>query len=105
MLELDGGYDVEVWLEGILAAQLASLLKVMVLIEDAPSEFIVKLSPQNAELITRGRHLRAHLTSYLVQQRTSVRMHCPLLDVLRPLVLTYAAPTNADMWVDWARWM
>ena len=105
LLELDKGYDVEVWLERIVEAELNSLLKVMVLLDDAPSEFIVRLSPSNAELTTRGRHLRSHLTSYLVQQRTSVRLHCPLIAVLQPLVLAYAVPTQEDMWNDWAEWM
>jgi ankyrin repeat protein len=55
------------------AAELSSLLKVMVMLEDAPADFIVnpRLSPQHTEICTRGRHLRAQLPSYLEQQQAT----------------------------------
>jgi hypothetical protein len=38
---------------------LASLLKVMVMLDDTPPEFVARLSRANAELTTRGRQYRA----------------------------------------------
>jgi hypothetical protein len=50
---------------------LSELLKVMVMLEDAPTAFIVipNLPPQYTDICTRGRQLRAQLPSYLEQQR------------------------------------
>ena len=90
-------------LEGADDAALSSLLKIMVLLSDAPDDFIAKLSPANAELCMRGRLLRAQLPSYLEQQRTLVVVHCPILTVLQPLVAAYAATTAEDMWTDGLR--
>jgi hypothetical protein len=86
-------------------AELSSLLKVMVLLVDAPSDFITKLLPQHAELATRGRLIRALRPAYLEQQRALLAAHCPLLAVLFPLVAAYAVPTSEDMWTDWVQWM
>jgi hypothetical protein len=82
---------------------LASLLKIMVMLDDAPPAFVAKLSPAHAELATRGRHFRAQLPSYLEQQRALVVAHCPLPAVLQPLVGAYAATTPEDMWADGLR--
>ena len=41
------------------AAELSSLLKVMVTLGDAPAKFIARLSLSHAELATRGQQLRA----------------------------------------------
>ena len=90
-------------LEGGDPASLSSLLKIMVMLSDAPDDFIAKLSPAHAKLCTRGRVLRAQLPSYLVQQRALVVAHCTLLTVLRPLVAAYAATTPEDMWTDGLR--
>jgi hypothetical protein len=81
-------------------AELSSLLHVMVLLGDAPPEFVAKLSPQHAKLCARGRQLRMQLPAFLEQQRTSVMTYCPLPGDLLPLVATYAAPTPEDMWTD-----
>jgi ankyrin repeat protein len=62
--------------------ELASLLKLMVMLGDAPPAFVAKLSPAHAEITTRGRNYRAQLPSYLEQQRASVIEHCPLPPVL-----------------------
>jgi hypothetical protein len=60
------------------AAELSSLLKVMVMLEDAPAGFVANLSPPHAEICMRGRHeLRAQLPSYLEQQRAVVVAHGP----------------------------
>jgi hypothetical protein len=64
-------------------ADLSSLLKVTVMLEDVPPFVIAKLSPQHADICTRGRQLRAQLPSYLEQQRAAVVTHCPLPGVLR----------------------
>jgi hypothetical protein len=97
----DGG---TVWnlleLKDVDPMALASLLKIMVMLDDAPPAFVAKLSPAHAEIATRGRQYRAQLPSYLEQQRASVIAHCPLPAVLQPLVGAYAALTPEDMWVD-----
>jgi hypothetical protein len=78
--------------------ELSSLLKVMVLLEDAPADFKARLSPQHAELATRGKLLRAQLPIYLEQQRAAVVNHSPLPAVLQSLVVAYAVPTPGDKW-------
>jgi hypothetical protein len=95
-------YTIPLWsllqLEGVDRDQLTSLLQVMVLLDDAPSYFMGNLSPEHAELCTRGRELREKLPGYLERQRALVVEHCPLPVVLQPLVAEYAAPTSEDMW-------
>jgi hypothetical protein len=85
------------------ADALASLLKVMVLLADAPPDFVAQLSPAHAELATRGQQLCAQLPSYLEQQRALVVAHCPLPAVLQPIVYGLAAPTPEDMWTEGLR--
>jgi hypothetical protein len=82
---------------------LSSLLKVMVMLKDAPAAFIAEISPQHAELCTRGHQLRAQLPSYLEQQRAAVVAHCSLPGVLRSVVTAYAVTTPEDMWADGLR--
>jgi hypothetical protein len=79
---------------------LSALLKVMVMLDDAPQYFITALTPQQAELCTRGQQLRAQLPSCLEQQRASIVAHCPMPTVLQSLVAEYAAITPEDMWTD-----
>jgi hypothetical protein len=57
------------------AADLSSLLKVMVMLDDAPHNSIAKLSPQHADICMRGRQFRAQLPCYLEQQRATVVTH------------------------------
>jgi hypothetical protein len=90
-------------LTGADPVALVSLLKVMVMLGDAPPAFVAKLSPPHAEIITRGRYFRAQLPSYLEQQRASVFAHCLLPPVLLPLIAEYAATTPEDMWADGLR--
>jgi hypothetical protein len=93
------------------AAKLSSLLKVLTLLPMTPKQdqvlpaFIVQLSPQHAELCTRGRQLRDRLPAYLEQQEASVRTYCPLPAVLRAMVTAYALPTPEDLWSDGLRWL
>jgi hypothetical protein len=86
--------------ESLDTADLAALLKVMVMLEDAPANVIAKLSPALAKIATRGRQLRAQHSSYLERQQGLVVAHCPLIAALQPLVAGYAAPTPEDMWAD-----
>jgi hypothetical protein len=79
---------------------LSSLIKIMVMLEDAPADFIAKLSTVHTEIATRGRQLRAQLPSYLEQQRATIVAQCPLPAVLHSLVTEYAATTPGDMWTD-----
>jgi hypothetical protein len=72
-------------------ALLNSLLKVMVMLDDAPADFIGELLPHHAKLCKQDRQLRARLPSYLEQQRAAVVTHSPLPAVLQSLV-------NEDMW-------
>jgi hypothetical protein len=85
-------------LEDAVDADLTSLLQTMVLLSDAPPDFIAKLSPHRADLCLRGRRLRTQLPAYRVQQRTSIVTECPLPEVLQSIVTAYAAPTSEDMW-------
>jgi hypothetical protein len=82
------------------AAELSSLLKIMVVLDDAPGDFIARLSPRHAEICTWGRHLRAQLPSYLERQRAAVIAHWPLPAVLQYLVAVYAVTTAEDMWAN-----
>jgi hypothetical protein len=87
------------------AAELSSLLKVLVMLEDAPVHFISRCSPQHAELCERGRQFRAQLPSYRVQQQESVMTICPLPTVLQSIVAGYAATTprrHVDGWAAFA---
>jgi ankyrin repeat protein len=96
-------YDGTTKLEDADDAELTLLLQTMVLLTEVPPEFITKLSPQHTEVCTRGRQLRTQLPAYLEQQRASIVAHCPLPEVLQPLVAEYAAPTPKDMWTDGLR--
>jgi hypothetical protein len=96
--------DRRVWgylcVEHANAVELSSLLRVMVMLEDAPADFIARLMPQHAELCERGRQLRAQLPSYLEQQRATIVTNCHLPAVLQSLVIAYAVTTPEDMWAD-----
>jgi hypothetical protein len=84
-------------------AALAPLLKIMVMLGDAPPSFVANLSPAYAKLTTKGRQYRAQLPSFLEQQRASVFEHCCLPPVLLPIVAEYAVTTPEDMWTDGLR--
>jgi hypothetical protein len=77
-----------------------ALLKVMVMLSDAPQFFISELLPHDADFCTRGGLLRAQLSSYLKNQRTSTIFHRPLPIVLPNIVAKYAATTSEEMWSD-----
>lgn len=87
------------------AAEMASLLRVMLLLSDAPTEFHRRSKPQHARIIDEGQQLRARLPAYLTQQRALITDHSTLPAVLQPLVAGYAAPTPEDLWADGLRWL
>jgi hypothetical protein len=82
------------------AAQLSSLLKIMVMLQDANADFVARVMPEHAELCKRGWQFRAQLPSYLEQKRVTIVTNCPSPAVLQSLVNTYAATTPEDMWAD-----
>jgi hypothetical protein len=78
-------------------ADLSHLLRVMLLIGDAPANFADTLSPALQALVLEGGQLRARLPAYLVRRRTVLDTHCPvLLPELRDLVHGYMELTTTD---------
>jgi hypothetical protein len=86
------------------AAELSSLLKVMVMLADAPAYLLSWLKPEHVEICERGRRLRRQLPLYLEAQRAGVLASCPLPAVLQSIVTEpsmlrrYHVPE--DMWTD-----
>jgi hypothetical protein len=78
--------------------KLSSLLKVIVMLEDAPAAFLARLMTHHAQLCGRGRYLRAQLPSYLEKQRSTIVIYCPVPAVLQSIVAEYATTTPEDMW-------
>jgi hypothetical protein len=82
----------------VSAAELSALLRVMVLQADPPYGWSPLLAPMHAQMVARGRRLRAQLLPYLEQQRTLVAENSSLPAVLQTVVIGYAAPTREDVW-------
>ena len=76
--------------------ELSSMLCVMVLLGDAPSNYTARLPPQLIEIFVRGKLFRTQLPGYLKQQRNLIVAHCPLPTVLLPI---------EDMRTDWVQWL
>jgi hypothetical protein len=76
------------------------LLKVMVMLEDAPSRFLKEsiLSYRQHEVCVLGQRYRKELPSFYANQKVNIIDHCPLPAVLGCLVAAYAAITPDDMW-------
>jgi hypothetical protein len=85
------------------AVELTSLIKFMVLIVDAPPDFIAKMTPHDAKIALWGRRIRILRPLYLKQQEASIEALCPLPTVLHSIVAAYAEPTPECMWTEWAR--
>lgn len=77
-------------------AELLLLIKVMVLLDEAPSNFVSQLSPYHAAITMRGVELKAHIES----QRALISLHCPLPAVLQPLIGVYAQHITEEMWTE-----
>jgi hypothetical protein len=84
-------------------AELSSLLKVMVMLDDAPAHFISRCLLLHAELCEQGCQFRAQLPFYLELQEATIVKKCPLPAVLQSLVFAYAATTTEDVWADGLR--
>jgi ankyrin repeat protein len=70
----------------------SALLKVMMMLEDVPPDFIAKLRSQYAELCTQGKQYRAQLPTYVNQQRASIVTYCPLSCCIPSSSLTLRSP-------------
>jgi hypothetical protein len=79
--------------------ELSCLLQAMVMLEDAPDNFIGELLPHHTALCVRGRHLRAQLPWHQERQAGKVAAHCPLIAVLQSLVAAYAVTQSDEMWI------
>jgi hypothetical protein len=82
------------------AADMAALLRVMVL-KGAPSAAVAALlHPEHAQVVEEGARLRAALPAYLAQRRTLLDAHCPLIAPLRDLVRGYdpEPTTTEELW-------
>jgi ankyrin repeat protein len=90
-------------LKGADDGELVSLLRVMLLLDDAPPGFTLTIPLHHARICTRGRQFRVQLPAYLDQQKDMIRVQCPLPTVLQHLVATYAAPTSEDVWMHGLR--
>jgi hypothetical protein len=92
-------------------AELSSLLKVLLLLPMSPGQyqflpdFVAKVTPQHADLCTRGRQLRDRLPSYLELQEAPVGKHCPISTVLQAMLTTYTLHTPEDLWRDGLQWL
>jgi hypothetical protein len=83
--------------KGMDEADLSHLLRVMLLMGDAPAHFVDTLSPALQALVLQGGRLRARLPAYLVRRQALLDTHCPmLLPQLRDLVHGYMELTTTD---------
>jgi hypothetical protein len=84
---------------GILPNDLESLLKVMVMHEDAPLDFRHGLAQRFLTICDLGRLYRPKLLYYLEQQRVAIREGLLMsVGVLEQMVAEYARTTPEDMW-------
>jgi hypothetical protein len=100
-------YGQTVWnilnLKGADDCELASLLQVMILLDDEPPGFFLTIPLQHAKICTGGRQLREQLPAFLEQQKDIICIQCPLPTVLQHLVAAYVAPTSEDIWMHGLR--
>jgi hypothetical protein len=92
---------------GLPVRQLLPLVKVLVMLEDAPVGMLHNCSKPHAQPLRRicdlGRQYWAQLPSFLEQQRASVTAHCPLPAALQSVVVGYAATTPKNVWANGLR--
>jgi hypothetical protein len=86
-------------------AEFVSLLRVMVLLDDVPPNFVAKLLPQDSQIAMQGRQIQILRPAYLEQQHALIMTASALPTVLELIVSTYAEPTSEDTWTDWVQWM
>jgi hypothetical protein len=81
-------------------AEVTALLRVMVLRTSPPTKFVARLRPDHARVVEEGARLRAALPVYLVQRRTLLDAHCPLIPPLLALVRGYdpEPTTTEELW-------
>jgi hypothetical protein len=81
------------------AAEVDTLLKVLVLRQDPPPEMEAHLSRKGLEIMHTGARIRAQLPAYRARRLALLGVHCPLLPPLLALVSGYAEPTTtSDFW-------
>jgi hypothetical protein len=73
-----------------------AILRVMVLHGGPPESLTAELAPPLQRIVQDGAQLRARLPAYLVNRRTLLDAHCPLLPPLQDLVHGYEEPTTTD---------
>jgi hypothetical protein len=96
-LDDDSAWDLLLHEEVKDEAEFSRLLRVMLLMGDAPAHFADTLSPALQALVLEGGRLRAWLPAYLVRRQALLDMHCPaLLPPLRALVHGYMELTTTD---------
>ena len=80
-------------------AALRSFLRVAVLLESPPADFIAGLTREHRLLITEGERIRLAVPQYLERRRAVVEAHCPLeVPPLVELVLRLSEPDAEDIW-------
>ena len=72
------------------------LMHVMFLQCAPPAELVAEMSPEDAQLVEEGARLRTRLPAYIIQRRTRLVAHCPLIAPLRDLVHGYEEPTTTE---------
>jgi hypothetical protein len=90
-----------------------SLLRAMLVRDDPPFEFEVRLllnggPEEHAQMVCEGMQLRAQLPAYLAQRRALLDAHCFLLPQLQALVRSYEEPTTEELWatgLGYLNWM
>jgi hypothetical protein len=82
------------------AAEVTTLLRVLVVRGDPPADLFARLRPEHARVVEEGARLRAALPAYLVRRRAILDAHCPLIAPLLALVRGYdpEPTTTEELW-------
>jgi hypothetical protein len=73
-----------------------ALLRVMVLQETPPDNFLRKLEREHANIAHEGALIRVLLPEYLARRRALLDHNCPLIAPLQALVCAYEKPTTPE---------
>jgi hypothetical protein len=80
-----------------LDAELAALLRVMVLKRAPSKRWVGQMRPKYKRVVKEGARLRAALPAYLARRRALLDAHCPLIAPLRDLIREYdPEPTTTE---------